>query len=80
MQSIHLVCPALSPSSFQRVYAIANHTEPIRHELLALRDAARDAGHSVIRLVLEPSGVYDRLLVQIARAVGFEVQFVNGET
>jgi transposase len=79
MQSIHVVCPALSPSSFPRVYAIENYTDPIRMELTALRDAARAAGHSEIRLVLEPTGVYDRLLVQIARKIGFDVKLVNGE-
>jgi transposase len=79
MQSIHVVCPALGASSFPRVYAIENYTDPIRMELTALRDAARVAGHSEIRLVLEPTGVYDRLLVQIAREVGFDVKLVNGE-
>jgi len=79
MQNIHMVCPALGNSAFPRVYAIDNFTEPIRNELLALRQAAHDAGHSEIRLVLEPTGVYDDLLVQIARECGFDVKFVNGE-
>lgn len=34
MQSIHVVCPALGASSFPRVYAIDNYTDPIRRELL----------------------------------------------
>ena len=79
MQSIHVVCPALGASSFPRVYSIDNYTDPIRLELTALRDAARAAGHGEIRLVLEPTGVYDRLLVQIARELGFDVKLVNGE-
>ena len=79
MDSIYVVCPALDRSSFPRVYAIENYTDPIRHELTKLRDTARDAGHTEIRLVLEPTGVYDRLLVQIARETGFDVKFVNGE-
>ena len=79
MQSIHVVCPALGTSAFPRVYAIDNYTDPIRLELTALRDAARTAGHGEIRLVLEPTGVYDRLLVQIARELGFDVKLVNAE-
>jgi transposase len=79
MQRIHMICPALGHSAFPRVYAIDNFTEPVRKEMLALRQAARDAGHSEIRIVLEPTGVYDDLLVQIARECGFDVKFVNGE-
>jgi transposase len=79
MQSVHMFCPALGASSFPRVYTIDNYTDPLRRQLITFRDAARSAGHSEIRLVLEPTGIYDRLLVQIAREVGFEVKFVNGE-
>lgn len=79
MHSIHVVCPALGASCFPRVYAIDNYTDPIRLELTALRDAAQADGHSEIRLVLEPTGVYDRLLVQIGRELGFDVKLVNGE-
>ncbi|HEY0142064.1 MAG TPA: transposase [Thermoanaerobaculia bacterium] len=79
MESVHMVCPALGDSAFPRVYAVENYTEPLRRELLALRNVARDAGRTEVRLVLEPTGVYDRLLVQLAREVGFDVKFVNGE-
>jgi len=79
MESIHIVRPALGESAFPRVYAVENYTEPLRRELLALRDAARSAGRNQVQLVLEPTGVYDRLLVQIARESGFDVKFVNGE-
>lgn len=48
-------------------------------ELLALRDAARGADRNEVRLVLEPTGVYDRLLVQLARENRLRCKFVNGE-
>lgn len=79
MQSVHMVCPALSNSAFPRVYVIDNYTDSLRRELLALRETARAAGHVDVRLVLEPTGIYDRLLIQIAREVGFDVKFVNAE-
>jgi transposase len=32
-----------------------------------------------VRLVLEPTGVYDKLLINVARTLGFDVKLVNGE-
>ena len=79
MESVHVVCAALGNSSFPRVYVIDNRTEPIRRELTALREAAHAAGHSEIRMVLEPTGIYHHLLIHIARELGFVVKFVNAE-
>lgn len=79
METLHLVCPAMAGSPFARVYAIDNGTEPIRRELTALREAAARGGYPHVRLVLEPTGVYDKLLINISRTLGFDVKLVNGE-
>jgi len=79
MQHVHMMCRAVGDSPFPRVYSVDNRTEPIRRELTALREVAHAAGYVEVRLVLEPTGIYHHLLVQIAHELGFDVRFVNAE-
>jgi transposase len=79
MDSIHLFCRALAGTAFPRVFAIDNRGNAIRETLAQLRSEASSRGHTDIRLVLEPTGVYDKLLLRIAQELGFDTRLVSGE-
>ena len=79
MDSIHLVCRTLAGSAFPRVFAIDNRSEAIRSTLQQLQSDASNHGHAELQLVLEPTGVYDKLLLRIAQELGFDTRLVSGE-
>jgi transposase len=78
MDEIHLTVPALS-SRFPRVFSIANRTGDIQTTLTRLGTEARAAGFTTVRVVVEPTGVYHKLLLRLTRAAGFEGCLVNAE-
>lgn len=78
MDEIHLVCPPLDGSPFARTLTVANRTDSIRTTLEQIRhSAAGDA--SRLRIVVEPTGVYHKLLMRMARQLGFQTALVNAE-
>lgn len=79
MDNIHLVCRALAGTAFPRVFAIENRSDAIRATLTQLGNDASSCGQTNVRLVLEPTGVYDKLLLRIAQELGFETRLVSGE-
>lgn len=79
MDNVHLICRALAGQTFPRVFAIENRSDPIRATLTQLRNDASSSGQANVRLVIEPTGVYDKLLLRIAQELGFETRLVSGE-
>lgn len=79
MDSLHLVCRGLAGGAFPSVFAIDNRSDAIRSTLTEIRSKAANAGQTDIGLVLEPTGVYDKLLLRIAHELGFETRLVSGE-
>jgi len=77
MEKLNLVCPAMARPDFRPEWEIANRTEPIRSTLELIRRSARLAGFTNIRVVVEPTGIYHRTLLRIARSLDCETAFVN---
>ena len=71
MDEIHLLCPPASESGFMRVVPMANRTDAIRATLAQIRDSVGPLQASRLRVVVEPTGVYHKLLMRIARSMGF---------
>jgi transposase len=78
MDQIHVVCPALEPGSFGESFAMENRTEAIRTALLNICTRA-GAQLGRLRVVAEPTGIYHRLLMRIARELGYRTALVNAE-
>ena len=79
MDRLNLVCLALSRPGAVAEWDIENRSVPITETLTAIRDLAASRGHSQLRIVVEPTGVYHAHLLHIARSLGFELAFVNPE-
>lgn len=57
-----------------------NRTPALRAGLERLREAGQAAGFGRFVVVAEPTGVYHRLLLQVARRLGLETALVNTES
>jgi len=79
MTDLHLTAGRAGASRFPRVFSIANRTEPIRAALAEIRTIADGAGLARVRVVVEPTGVYHKLLLRLSREAGFEPCLVNAE-
>lgn len=79
MDSLHFVCRGLGGSAFPSVFTIDNRSDAIRTTLVEIRAKAASAGQTHMVLVLEPTGVYDKLLLRIAQELGIETRLVSGE-
>lgn len=79
MTELHLTVAGAEPSPFPRVFSIANRTAPIRTTLAEIRTIARAAGRTRVRVVVEPTGIYHKLLLRLCREAGFEPCLVNAE-
>ncbi len=79
MTDLHLTVGRTATSRFPRVFSIANRTEPIRTALTEIRALADGAGRRRVRVVVEPTGVYHKLLLRLSREAGFEPCLVNAE-
>jgi transposase len=58
-------------------WEIANRTEPITSTLITIHDQAMARGISSVRVVVEPTGIYHKLILRIARSLGFETGLVD---
>jgi transposase len=74
---LNLVCLELSSPGDVAEWIIDNRTAAIRSTLLAIGERARACGIESIRVVVEPTGVYHKLLLRIAVSVGFETALVD---
>lgn len=79
MSELHLTAGSAGASRFPRVFSIANRTEPIRGTLAEIRTLADAAGLQRVRVVVEPTGIYHKLLLRLSREAGFEPCLVNAE-
>lgn len=79
MDDLHLTVLAGEDSPFPRVFRIPNRTEDIVTTLGEIRAFASSAGFDQVRVVVEPTGVYHNLLLNLARQLGMATALVNGE-
>jgi transposase len=56
-----------------------NSTPKIRQVIKAYQKVAEDHGFSQVRVICEPTGVYDRKLLRTARLMGAMTSYVNAE-
>jgi transposase len=74
---LNLMCRELSAPGTTAEWEIANRTEPITSTLLAIWERAQARGITTLRVVVEPTGIYHKLLLRIANALGFETGMVD---
>ena len=74
---LNLICRELSAAGAAAEWEIANRTEPILDTLTAIRDAASTRGITALRIIVEPTGVYHKLVLGIAASLGFETALVD---
>lgn len=74
---LNLVCRELSIRGAAAEWEIANRTEPITSTLIAIREQALALGITTLRVVVEPTGVYHRLVLRIARSLGLGTGLVD---
>jgi transposase len=75
--TINLFCRDLSGPGSVAEWEIPNRTEPITTTLLAIRERAAARGITALRVVVEPTGIYHKILLQIANALGFQTGLVD---
>jgi transposase len=74
---LNLICRDLSAPGAAAEWEIANRTEPIIDTLTAIWTAAAARGITTLRVVVEPTGIYHKLLLRIAASLGFETALVD---
>lgn len=74
---LNLVCRELSTPGAPAEWKTQNRTEPITSTLLAIREEARRCGITELRVVVEPTGRYHKLILRIARSLGFHTALVD---
>ena len=79
MDQIYLACPSLEPGTFAEMLIVDNRTDAIRTVLRRIQRRATDEQRCRLRLVVEPTGIYHKLLTHIAREMGFRTALVNAE-
>jgi transposase len=77
MDTLNLVCPSLARPGFKPEWEIQNGSEAIRATLDSILHLARLSGFEQVNVVVEPTGVYHRLLLRIARALGCQTNLVD---
>jgi len=74
---LNLMCRELSSAGRPAEWEIGNRTEAITSTLLAIWARAERQGMSGLRVIVEPTGIYHKLLLRIAAALGFETGMVD---
>jgi transposase len=74
---INLYCHDLSRPGQVAEWEVANRTEPITSTLQSIQQRAVAAGMTALCVVVEPTGIYHKLLFRIARMLGFEAALVD---
>jgi transposase len=74
---INLMCRELSSPGAAAEWEIANRTEAITSTLICIRERALARGIAALRVVVEPTGIYHKLLLRIAASLGFQTALVD---
>ena len=74
---LNLMCRELSSPGASAEWEIANRTAAITSTLLAIWERAQARGITALRVVVEPTGIYHKLLLRIAAGLGFETGMVD---
>ena len=74
---LNLMCRELSLPGVPAEWEIANRTEPITSTLLAIWERAQACGMTHLRVIVEPTGIYHKLLLRVAAGLGFETGMVD---
>lgn len=74
---LNLMCHELSAPGAPAEWEIDNRTEPITSTLAAIWERAQARGLTQLRVIVEPTGVYHKLLLRIAAFLGFETGIVD---
>ena len=76
-QKLNLVCRELSRPGAAAEWEIENRTAAITTTLSEILKVAKEQGITHLRVVVEPTGIYHRLLLRIARKLGFDTALVD---
>lgn len=76
-EKINAFCRDLSAPGAVAEWEMENRTEAITSALTSLRERARQRGITGLKVVVEPTGIYHKLLLRIARSLGFETGLVD---
>lgn len=74
---LNLICRELARPGAVAEWEIENRTVPITRMLTEIREAALSRGIKDLRVVVEPTGIYHRLLLRIAAKLGLETALVD---
>lgn len=74
---LNLFCRELSSPGAVGEWEIANRTEAITVTLNAIREQAAARGIAALRVIVEPTGIYHKLLLRIAVSLGFQTALVD---
>ena len=74
---LNLLCRELSTAGAAAEWEIANRTGAITTTLIAICERAQARGITELRVVVEPTGIYHKLLLRIAAALGFQTALVD---
>jgi hypothetical protein len=79
MDDLHLTVLAGENSPFPRVFKIPNRTTDIVATLGEIQTHATREGFEKVRVIVEPTGIYHNLLLDVASGMGILTALVNGE-
>jgi transposase len=74
---LNLFCRELSAPGAIAEWEIANRTEAITSMLNSIREKAVAQGITILRVIVEATGVYHKLLLRIAVSLGFQTALVD---
>lgn len=74
---LNLVCSSLSRPGAPAEWDIPNRTRSILETLAHIHGLAMERGVRQLRIIVEPTGVYHRLLLELAAQMGFETCLVD---
>ena len=74
---LNLFCRELSAPGAIAEWEIANRTEAITSMLNSIREKAVAQGITLLRVIVEPTGVYHKHLLRIAVSLGFQTALVD---
>lgn len=74
---LNLMCRELSTPGSTAEWEIANRTAPITSTLQAIGEQARGRGITELHVIVEPTGRYHKLILRIARSLGFQTALVD---
>lgn len=77
LDGLNLICSAVAGPGFAATWEIENRTDAIRSTLIEIQRLAEAAGYGGLRVIVEPTGIYHKLLLRLARQLGCQTAMVN---